>query len=103
MSNLSGASTGSSSARSRGRVFGVPKTCHCGEQVMELISKSNNNPYRRYFHCGYAVARKVIRSPGMSPLPQMSRDWTLLSLLHNPYNVKTDTHIHFQSTSKLSS
>ncbi|CAA7037496.1 unnamed protein product [Microthlaspi erraticum] len=38
MSNLSGASTGSSSARSRGRVFGVPKTCHCGEQVMELIS-----------------------------------------------------------------
>ncbi|CAA7023908.1 unnamed protein product [Microthlaspi erraticum] len=59
MSNASGASSGSSIHRSRGRFYGVPKTCPCGEQIMELISKSNNNPYRRYYRCGYAVARKL--------------------------------------------
>lgn len=60
MSNVSGASSGSSSGRSGGRVFGVPRLCHCGVQIMELVSKSSNNPYRRYYRCGYAVSKKVI-------------------------------------------
>ncbi|XP_033139374.1 uncharacterized protein At4g04775-like [Brassica rapa] len=59
MSNVSGASSGSSSGRSGGRVFGVPRLCHCGVQIMELVSKSSNNLYRRYYRCGYAVSKKA--------------------------------------------
>lgn len=61
MSNVSGAYSGSSSGRSGGGVFGVPRICHCGVQIMELISKSSNNPYRRYYRSGYAVSKKAIR------------------------------------------
>ncbi|CAA7017797.1 unnamed protein product [Microthlaspi erraticum] len=60
MSNVSGASSGSSVGCPRGRVYGVPKTCSCGEKIVELISKSNNNPYRRYYRCGYAVSNKLM-------------------------------------------
>ncbi|KAL0665733.1 hypothetical protein Bca4012_028437 [Brassica carinata] len=59
MSNVSGASSGSSSGHSGGRVFGVPRICHCGVQIMELVSKSSNNPAQRYYRCGYAVSKKL--------------------------------------------
>ncbi|CAA7015109.1 unnamed protein product [Microthlaspi erraticum] len=61
MSNLSGASTGSTNSRWKGRVVGVPKKrCWCGEQIIQLISRSETNPYRRYYRCGYVVATKWV-------------------------------------------
>ncbi|XP_010457038.1 PREDICTED: uncharacterized protein At4g04775-like [Camelina sativa] len=59
MSNLSTKSTGTSSSRARGRVFGVPKRCWCGEAVVALISKSDPNPYRRYYRCSFAATNKL--------------------------------------------
>ncbi|XP_013616883.1 PREDICTED: uncharacterized protein At4g04775-like [Brassica oleracea var. oleracea] len=51
-SNTSGDSRGSSSgrrpSRGAGRFFGVPKKCWCGELMVTLTSKSDQNPYRRY-------------------------------------------------------
>ncbi|XP_010418870.1 PREDICTED: uncharacterized protein At4g04775-like [Camelina sativa] len=52
-------STESSSSRARGRVFGVPKRCWCGEAVVALISKSDLNPYRRYYRCSFAATNKL--------------------------------------------
>uniref|UniRef100_A0A0D3A310 Uncharacterized protein n=1 Tax=Brassica oleracea var. oleracea TaxID=109376 RepID=A0A0D3A310_BRAOL len=48
MSDVSGASSGSSMVRSRKRVMGVPKQCWCGYEISTLMSRSDNNPYRRY-------------------------------------------------------
>ncbi|KAL1199248.1 hypothetical protein V5N11_008323 [Cardamine amara subsp. amara] len=59
MSNISGASSGSSSTW-RGRVVGVPTVCWCGAQIVGKISKSDPNPYRRYFRCAYAVSNKLM-------------------------------------------
>ncbi|XP_013585552.1 PREDICTED: uncharacterized protein At4g04775-like [Brassica oleracea var. oleracea] len=55
MSDESGNLREVSSARSRGRVVGLPKKCWCGELVIPLISKSTANRYRRYFRCDFAV------------------------------------------------
>ncbi|XP_013673756.1 uncharacterized protein At4g04775-like [Brassica napus] len=57
MSNVSGNSSGSS--RRRSRVVGVPKKCWCGFEILPKMSNSVNNPYRRYYRCGYAVAKKL--------------------------------------------
>ncbi|KAF8100617.1 hypothetical protein N665_0220s0021 [Sinapis alba] len=44
----------------KGRGFvGVPKNCWCGESVVPVMSKSNHNPYRRYFRCVYAATKKL--------------------------------------------
>ncbi|XP_010501879.1 PREDICTED: uncharacterized protein At4g04775-like [Camelina sativa] len=59
MSNVSTNSTGSTSSRTRGRVVGVPRRCWCGERIVALISKSDPNPYRRYYHCGFAVSNRL--------------------------------------------
>ncbi|XP_010444952.1 PREDICTED: uncharacterized protein At4g04775-like [Camelina sativa] len=59
MSNVSTNSTGSTSSRARGRVVGVPRRCWCGEGIVALISKSDPNPYRRYYRCGFAVSNKL--------------------------------------------
>ncbi|XP_020866756.1 uncharacterized protein At4g04775-like [Arabidopsis lyrata subsp. lyrata] len=59
MSNLSSSSTGSTGPRGRGRVVGVPKSCWCGEGIVALISKSDPNPYRRYFRCGFAAKHRL--------------------------------------------
>ncbi|KAL0741983.1 hypothetical protein Bca4012_083496 [Brassica carinata] len=59
-SNTTGASIGVSSSRRRGGVInGIPKRCWCGEEILPLMSKSDNNPYRRYFRCAYAVRKKL--------------------------------------------
>uniref|UniRef100_A0A0D3C1U8 Zinc finger GRF-type domain-containing protein n=1 Tax=Brassica oleracea var. oleracea TaxID=109376 RepID=A0A0D3C1U8_BRAOL len=58
MSDVSGASSGSSMVRSRKRVMGVPKQCWCGYEISTLMSRSDNNPYRRYHRCSYAVSKK---------------------------------------------
>lgn len=60
MSNVSGASSGPSTDRERGRVFGVPKRCWCGYEIVAKMSKSVPNPYRRYYRCAFAVERKVM-------------------------------------------
>ncbi|KAL0701146.1 hypothetical protein Bca4012_057268 [Brassica carinata] len=59
MSNLTGDSTAASSRRGRGRVMGVPSQCWCGVAIVERISKSEFNPYRRYYRCSYAVTHKL--------------------------------------------
>ncbi|XP_023642517.1 uncharacterized protein At4g04775-like [Capsella rubella] len=61
MSNVSGASNSSSHVRGRGRtyVFGVPKRCWCGEDIVAKNSHSDANPCRRYVRCGYAYAKKL--------------------------------------------
>ncbi|XP_024009487.1 uncharacterized protein At4g04775-like [Eutrema salsugineum] len=47
---MSGASSGTSAVRGIGRfVGGVPKRCWCGEVIVPKISKSDGNPYRRYY------------------------------------------------------
>ncbi|XP_010506938.1 PREDICTED: uncharacterized protein At4g04775-like [Camelina sativa] len=43
----------------RGRVVRVPKICWCGEGIVTVISKSDSNPYRRYFCCGYAASNRL--------------------------------------------
>ncbi|RID75622.1 hypothetical protein BRARA_B02657, partial [Brassica rapa] len=43
----------------RVRFLGLPIKCWCGEQIKELISKTNLNPYRRYYRCRYAAQRKL--------------------------------------------
>ncbi|WZZ78554.1 uncharacterized protein At4g04775-like [Brassica napus] len=58
MSNESGASSGTSGVRRRGTVVGVPKRCWCGKIVVARMSKSEANPYRRYYRA-YAVERKL--------------------------------------------
>ena len=60
MSDVSGASSGSSMVRSRKRVIGVPKQCWCGYEISTLMSRSDNNPYRCYHGCSYAVSKKVM-------------------------------------------
>ncbi|WZZ88497.1 uncharacterized protein At4g04775-like [Brassica napus] len=60
MSNESGASSGTSGIRRRGTMVGVPKRCWCGEIVVARMSKSEANPYRRYYRCAYAVERKAL-------------------------------------------
>lgn len=60
MSDVSGASSGSSMVRSRRKVVGVPKQCWCGYGISTLMSRSDNNPYRRYHRCAYAVSKKVM-------------------------------------------
>ncbi|XP_010451490.1 PREDICTED: uncharacterized protein At4g04775-like [Camelina sativa] len=60
MSKLSTVSTGSSSSRARGIVFDVPKRCWCGEAVVAFISKSDLNPYRRYYRCSFATKNKWV-------------------------------------------
>ncbi|KAL0796434.1 hypothetical protein Bca101_067811 [Brassica carinata] len=59
MSNESGISNGVSNARARGRVVSVPKRCWCGESVVPLMSKSNANPYRRYFRCAFVAEKRI--------------------------------------------
>ncbi|XP_010445837.1 PREDICTED: uncharacterized protein At4g04775-like [Camelina sativa] len=58
MSNVSASSTGTST-RTRVRVTGIPKLCWCGENIVEKTSRTNGNPFRRYFQCAYAATKKL--------------------------------------------
>ncbi|CAA7021385.1 unnamed protein product [Microthlaspi erraticum] len=59
MSTASTPSNRSSVGRDRRRVVGVPKLCWCGQSIVELISKSTPNPYRRYYQCSLAIQEKL--------------------------------------------
>ncbi|KAL0816796.1 uncharacterized protein At4g04775-like [Brassica napus] len=60
-SDVSGASSGgSSSLRRGGKIIGIPKRCWCGTEIVPLMSKSDHNPYRRYFRCAHAAAKKLM-------------------------------------------
>ncbi|CAN8253306.1 unnamed protein product [Cochlearia groenlandica] len=48
-SRVSTVSTGTSSLRSK--FPGLPKKCSCGEAIIQKMSKSERNPYRRYYRC----------------------------------------------------
>ncbi|KAF8095059.1 hypothetical protein N665_0342s0010 [Sinapis alba] len=37
---------------------GVPKKCWCSKNVDLLVSKTNENPYRRFYRCEVALKRK---------------------------------------------
>ncbi|XP_018443688.1 uncharacterized protein At4g04775-like [Raphanus sativus] len=41
------------------RTAGIPRNCSCGERIVELISKSRPNPYRRYYRCLYAASLRL--------------------------------------------
>ncbi|XP_024013967.1 uncharacterized protein At4g04775-like [Eutrema salsugineum] len=59
MSNESGTSSGASIGHVGGRVVGVPKRCWCNEKIVARISKSEANPYRRYYRCAFAATQKL--------------------------------------------
>ncbi|WZZ27648.1 hypothetical protein YC2023_011049 [Brassica napus] len=50
---------GSIGGRRRVRTLGIPCRCWCGESIIELISKSGPNRYRRYHQCLFAYKRRV--------------------------------------------
>ncbi|KAF3537436.1 hypothetical protein F2Q69_00021726 [Brassica cretica] len=56
MSDSSSSTTGGGI---RVRTPGIPIKDWCGERIKELISKTNLNPYRRYYQCRYAAQRKI--------------------------------------------
>ncbi|KAL0656090.1 hypothetical protein Bca4012_076674 [Brassica carinata] len=49
------ASSSTTSGRRRVRTPGIPSKCWCGVGITELISKTNQNPYRWYYRCIYAA------------------------------------------------
>ncbi|CAN6808447.1 unnamed protein product [Brassica oleracea] len=59
MTNLSG-SCSTSSGWTRVRTHGIPIRCSYEEGVIELISKSDPNPYHRYYQSCYAAQRKLV-------------------------------------------
>ncbi|CAN8234885.1 unnamed protein product [Cochlearia groenlandica] len=59
MNNESGCSSSSIITRRRVRTYGVPKRCVCGDKVVEFISKSDPNPFRRYYRCVYVATNKL--------------------------------------------
>ncbi|KAF2598925.1 hypothetical protein F2Q68_00011725 [Brassica cretica] len=51
--------TGSSVCREvRQESIGVPMRCWCGRKVDLLVSKTNENPYRRFYRCQGVLQRK---------------------------------------------
>ncbi|CAN7110737.1 unnamed protein product [Brassica rapa subsp. narinosa] len=46
--------------RRRVRTAGIPTKCSCGARIVELISKSTLNPYRRYYRCHHAASLRVL-------------------------------------------
>ncbi|XP_020890752.1 uncharacterized protein At4g04775-like [Arabidopsis lyrata subsp. lyrata] len=62
MSHVSSAPSSSetSSSRTRVKVARIPKRCRCGDEIVEKISKSVPNPYRRYYRCKYAYDRNLM-------------------------------------------
>ncbi|KAL0742505.1 hypothetical protein Bca4012_084018 [Brassica carinata] len=53
------ASSTTTGGQTRVRTPGIPSKCWCGERIIELISRSNQNLYRRYYRCLYAAKRKL--------------------------------------------
>ncbi|CAN7001330.1 unnamed protein product [Brassica rapa subsp. trilocularis] len=52
--------TGSSVNREeRQKSIGVPQRCWCGRKVDLLVSKTNENPYRRFYRCQGALQRQT--------------------------------------------
>ncbi|KAL0730682.1 hypothetical protein Bca4012_026776 [Brassica carinata] len=47
------------SGRGRVRTAGIPSKCSCGERIVEVISKSGPNPYRRFYRCLYAASLRL--------------------------------------------
>ncbi|KAF8082338.1 hypothetical protein N665_0831s0001 [Sinapis alba] len=45
--------------RRRVRTPRIPSKCWCGESIIELISRSNQNPYCQYYQCLYTAQRKL--------------------------------------------
>ena len=44
----------------RARTAGIPRNCSCGERIVEVMSKSRPNPYRRFYRCLYAASLRVL-------------------------------------------
>nr|ABD65021.1 hypothetical protein 26.t00076 [Brassica oleracea] len=53
------ASSSTTGGRRRVRTLGIPSKCWCGVGITELISKTNQNPYRRYYRCIYAASLRL--------------------------------------------
>ncbi|KAG2295156.1 hypothetical protein Bca4012_003649 [Brassica carinata] len=50
-------SGGACSRRNRG-VHGVPTRCWCGEGIATFVSKTNKNPFWKFYRCEMAMQRK---------------------------------------------
>ncbi|CAN8235783.1 unnamed protein product [Cochlearia groenlandica] len=53
-------SSSTTNSSPRLRFPGLPKKCSCGKSVIQKISKSERNPYRRYYRCLYAAEKKLV-------------------------------------------
>ncbi|KAL0649527.1 hypothetical protein Bca4012_092218 [Brassica carinata] len=53
------ASSSTTSGWRRVRTPGIPSKCWCGVGITELISKTNQNQYRRYYRCIYAASLRL--------------------------------------------
>lgn len=54
--------SGACSRRNRG-VHGVPTRCWCGEGIATFVSKTDKNPFRRFYRCKIAMQVRVTRLP----------------------------------------
>ncbi|KAJ0266518.1 hypothetical protein HA466_0005110 [Hirschfeldia incana] len=37
---------------------GIPSRCWCGKEIVTFVSKTEDNPYRRFFRCEIGLQRK---------------------------------------------
>ncbi|WZZ04059.1 hypothetical protein YC2023_089980 [Brassica napus] len=56
---MSAASSSTTGGRRRIRTPGIPSRCWCGVDVTQIISRSNPNPYSRYYRCLFAASQRV--------------------------------------------
>ncbi|XP_048635066.1 uncharacterized protein At4g04775-like [Brassica napus] len=56
---MSAASSSTTGGRRRIRTPGIPSRCWCRVGVTEIISRSNPNPYRRYYQCLFAATQRL--------------------------------------------
>ncbi|KAL0846920.1 hypothetical protein Bca101_020166 [Brassica carinata] len=56
---MSSASSASSRNANRRGVYGVPTRCWCGQNLKTFVSKTNENPYRRFYRCVVASQRET--------------------------------------------
>ncbi|CDY09803.1 BnaC09g43580D [Brassica napus] len=56
------------SRRNRESHQGVPTRCLCGNRIATFVSKTEKNPFRRFYRCEVAMQVKLICSSGLTKL-----------------------------------
>ncbi|KAF8111839.1 hypothetical protein N665_0072s0050 [Sinapis alba] len=60
--------------------YGIPLSCTCIECVIEHISKSDRNTFRRYYRCHHAVQRKLVNDNHIFKWVDMTFSYEILQL-----------------------